>query len=206
MKRKQLFAAVAMAVCLCFALTACSPKETLKTVIIKTCTLLGFVEEDSSEEEDTRVYAEDGGTVTFPEGMDTTESRFVNYVEGDTLFVAFSRINLSYLGSTDFFVAGSDSVTVTSYATTEATRENYMYYKVAVWELADDRSTVSYIPDSTVYFRADGDCRTKTISGLTPGKQYKITLSYDASSVYVTGGFTVSGLGSSDLEVVDNNG
>ena len=32
------------------------------------------------------------------------------------------------------FVAGGDSMTVTGYATTEASNEKYMYFKIAFWE------------------------------------------------------------------------
>ena len=191
MKRKPLVAAAA-ALCLCLTLTACSPKETLKPIIIKVCTALGLVSED----------AEDGGEVVFPAGMDTSAARFVSYAEGSTMYASFNGVQM---GNTDFFVAGSDSITLTSYATTEATKETYMYYKLAVWQLTDDRAKVAYVPESTTYFRADGDCRSVTISGLTPGKQYKVTLSYDASSVYVTGGLTVSGLGSAELESLEES-
>ena len=44
-----------------------------------------------------------------------------------------------------------------------------------------------------------------TISGLTPGKQYKINISYDSSVFYVTGGLKVQGLGSEELTSVDNS-
>lgn len=199
MKRKPLFAAAA-ALFLCLTLTACSPKEALKPIILKVCTAMGLVSENSDDDTDTRTFAEDGGEVVFPAGMDTSASRFVSYAEGSTLYASFNGVQM---GNTDFFVAGSDTVTLTSYATTEATKEAYMYYKLAVWQLTDDRTKVAYIPESTTYFRADGECRSATISGLTPGKQYKITLSYDASSVYVTGGLTVSGLGSTELETIE---
>ncbi len=201
MKRKPLVAAAA-ALCLCLTLTACSPKETLKPIILKVCTMLGLVSEDADDDTDTRVFAEDGGEVVFPAGMDTSAARFVSYAEGSTMYASFNGVQM---GNTDFFVAGSDSVTLTSYATTEATKETYMYYKLAVWQLTDDHTKVAYVPESTTYFRADGDCRSVTISGLTPGKQYKVTLSYDASSVYVTGGLTVSGLGSAELESLEES-
>ena len=38
------------------------------------------------------------------------------------------------------------------------------------------------------------------VTGLTPGKQYKITISYDnGNKYYVTGGLKVEGLGSEEL-------
>ena len=78
MKRKPLVAAAA-ALCLCLTLTACSPKETLKPIILKVCTMLGLVSEDADDDTDTRVFAEDGGEVVFPAGMDTSAARFVSY-------------------------------------------------------------------------------------------------------------------------------
>ena len=102
--------------------------------------------------------------------------------------------------STEYFVAGGDSMTVTGYASTEASSENYMYFKIAFWELSDDKTMTSYVPDSTIYFRADEADYQYTITGLTAGKQYKITISYDnGNKYYVTGGLKVEGLGSTEL-------
>ena len=66
-------------------------------------------------------------------------------------------------------MAASDSLTVTGYATTESTSENYQTFKVAVWQLSDDKATTSYVQGSTVYYTTDGTCYTYTITGLTPG-------------------------------------
>ena len=44
------------------------------------------------------------------------------------------------------------SMTVTGYATTEASNEKYMYFKIAFWELSDDKTMTSYVPDSTIYY------------------------------------------------------
>ena len=41
--------------------------------------------------------------------------------------------------------------------------------------------------------------RSYTVSGLTPGKMYKVTVSYDSVSYYITGGMTVTGVGSEQL-------
>lgn len=204
MKRTRSWTALALALCLALPLTACSPKETLKNMIVGTVTALGFIEPHSggSEEAD-RVMAEAGGDVTFPEGMDPTESRLVTRVEGDTLYVAFNSININRTGNTDYFIAGSDSVTITAYATTESPNENYQSFKVALWELNDDQVKTSYVIDSTVYYTADGTCYSYTLTGLTPGKQYKATISYDSASYYVTGGLKITGLGSEELTAIE---
>ncbi|MEE0709073.1 MAG: hypothetical protein UCO57_09885 [Gemmiger sp.] len=201
MKRTRKWIALALALCLALSLSACSPKETMKNLIVKTVTALGFIEEGSGEEEEsTDVMAAAGGEVTFPEGMDTTSGKLVTQVEGDTLYVAFNGIANR---NTEYFVAGSDTITVTGYATTESTNENYQTFKVAVWELSEDKTTTSYVIGSTVYYTTDGTCYTQTISGLTPGKQYKVNISYDSSIYYVTGGLKIQGLGSETLTTIE---
>lgn len=201
MKRTRKWIALALALCLALSLSACSPKETMKNLIVKTVTALGFIEEGSGEEEEsTDVIAAAGGEVSFPEGMDTTSGKLVTQVEGDTLYVAFNGIANR---NTEYFVAGSDTITVTGYATTESTNENYQTFKVAVWELSEDKTTTSYVLGSTVYYTTDGTCYTQTISGLTPGKQYKVNISYDSSIYYVTGGLKIQGLGSETLTTIE---
>lgn len=171
MKRTRKWIALALALCLALSLSACSPKETMKNLIVKTVTALGFIEEGSGEEEEsTDVMAAAGGEVSFPEGMDTTSGKLVTQVEGDTLYVAFNGIANR---NTEYFVAGSDTITVTGYATTESTNENYQTFKVAVWELSEDKTTTSYVIGSTVYYTTDGTCYTQTISGLTPANSTK---------------------------------
>ena len=121
MKRTRTLALLTALVCLCVSLTACSPKEVLKSAILKTTTALGLRQETSDEDEvDDLSYATGGGDVTFPETMDTTASKLVSEVDGDTLYVAFNGIQNR---STDYFVAGSDSLSITGYATTESTRQ-----------------------------------------------------------------------------------
>lgn len=201
MKRTRSWIALALALCLALPLTACSPKETMKNMIVGAVTALGFIEPHSGESEEAdRVMAAGGGDVTYPEGMDTTDGRLVSQVEGDTLYVAFNGIQTV---NTDYFVAGSDSVTITGFATTESPSENYQVFKVALWELNDDQIKTSYVLDSTTYYTTDGTCYTQTITGLTPGKRYKATISYDSVVYYVTGGIKVVGLGSEELTAVE---
>ena len=93
MKRTRTLALLTALVCLCVSLTACSPKEVLKSAILKTTTALGLRQETSDEDEvDDLSYATGGGDVTFPETMDTTASKLVSEVDGDTLYVAFNGI------------------------------------------------------------------------------------------------------------------
>ena len=201
MKRTRTWLALALALCMALSLSACSPKDVMKNVIVKACTVMGFIDESSGEEEtSTKNVATAGGDVTFPEGMDTTSGKLVTQAVGDTLYVAFNGIANR---NTEYFVAAGDSLTITGYATTESTNENYQTFKAAVWELSDDKTTTSYVQGSTVYYTTDGSCYTYTITGLTPGKQYKVSISYDSSIYYVTGGLKIQGLGSEELTTIE---
>lgn len=203
MKRTRTGIALALALCLALSLSACSPKETAKNLVVKAVTALGFIDGAASDEDEaTEVMATAGGDVTFPEGMDSTSGKLVTQASGDTLYVAFNGIANR---NTEYFVAGGDSITVTGYATTESTNENYQTFKVAVWALSDDKTTTSYLQGSTVYYTTDGSCYTYTITGLTPGKQYKVNISYDSSIYYVTGGLKIQGLGSEELTTIEED-
>ena len=201
MKRTRTWIALALALCLALSLSACSPKQALKDAVVKAVTVLGFRDESAfDEEEATKVMATSGGEVAFPEGFDSTSGKLVTQAAGDTLYVAFNGIQNR---STEYFVPAGDSITVTGYATTESTSENYQVFKVAVWQLSDDQATTSYVMGSTVYYTTDGTCYTYTITGLTPGKQYKVNISYDSSIYYVTGGLKIQGLGSEELTTIE---
>lgn len=201
MKRTRTWIALALALCLALSLSACSPKETLKNAIVKAVTVLGFRDENAGDEDEaTQVMATAGGDVTFPEGFDSTDGKLVTQASGDTLYVAFNGIQNR---STEYFVPSGDSITVTGYATTESTNENYQVFKVAVWQLSDDKTMTSYVQGSTIYYTTDGTCYNYTITGLTPGKQYKVNISYDSSIYYITGGLKIQGLGSEELTTVE---
>jgi len=197
MKLSRKLAALAMAVLLAVSLTACSPKQVAQDLVVNLVHKLGLVEESDDDETDATTKAAPGGSVEFPADMDTEAARVVSYPEDGTLYVSFNGIANR---STEYFVAGGDSMTVTGYATTEASSERYMYFKIAFWELSDDKTMTSYVPGSTIYYYADGSASQYTVTGLTAGKQYKITISYDnGNKYYVTGGLKVEGLGSAEL-------
>ena len=197
MKLTRKIAALAAAVLLAVSLTACSPKEWAQDTVVKLVKAMGLVEESDEEDTDTTVKASAGGSVEFPADMEPDSARLVTQTVDNTLYVAFNGIANR---STEYFVAGGSSMNVTGYATTEASSDKYMYFKVAFWELSDDQTMTSYVPDSTIYYYADGSCSQYTVDGLTAGKQYKITISYDnGNKYYVTGGLKVEGLGSNEL-------
>ena len=54
-----------------------------------------------------------------------------------------------------------------------------------MWELSDDRTSTSYVIGSTVYYTTDGTCYQYNVSGLTPGSQYKVYISYDLSLIHI---------------------
>ena len=193
MKLTKRIGVAALALVLALSLTACSPKDMLGNMILGVADLFGLRSESSNDDEAEETVATPGGSISFPEGMDT-QSRFPTMVSGDTLYIAFNGISNR---STDYFVAASDTVTLTAYATTESA--TILEFKAALWELSDDQTKTSYVPGSTVYFATGGDCSTYTVNGLTPGKMYKVTVSYDSVSYYITGGMTVTGVGSEQL-------
>lgn len=193
MKLAKRIATASLALVLALSLTACSPKDMLGNMILGAADLFGLRSESSNDDEAEETVATPGGSISFPEGMDT-QSRFPTMVSGDTLYIAFNGISNR---STDYFVAASDTVTLTAYATTESA--TILEFKAALWELSDDQTKTSYLQGSTVYFPTGGECSTYTVSGLTPGKMYKVTVSYDSVSYYITGGMTVTGVGSEQL-------
>ena len=193
MKLTKRIGVAALALVLALSLTACSPKDMLGNMILGVADLFGLRSESSNDDEAEETVATPGGSISFPEGMDT-QGRFPTMVSGDTLYIAFNGISNR---STDYFVAASDTVTLTAYATTESA--TILEFKAALWELSDDQTKTSYLQGSTVYFPTGGECSTYTVSGLTPGKMYKVTVSYDSVSYYITGGMTVTGVGSEQL-------
>ena len=167
MKLTRKLAALAMAVLLAVTLTACSPKQVAQDMVVHLVHKLGLVEESDEDDTDTTTKAPAGGSVELPAETDTTAARVVTYPVEDTLYVSFNGIANR---STEYFVAGGDSMTVTGYATTEASNEKYMYFKIAFWELSDDKTMTSYVPDSTIYYCADGADYQYNVTGLTAGK------------------------------------
>ena len=140
MKLTRKLTALAMAVLLAFTLTACSPKAWAQDTVVKLVKAMGLVEESEDDDTDTTIKAAAGGSVEFPEGMDTSAARVVTYPQDNTLYVSFNGIANR---STEYFVAGGDSMTVTGHAPTQASIERATYLKTAFWDLADDK-TISY--------------------------------------------------------------
>lgn len=194
MKFAKRAAALLLAGLMALTLTACSPKQFASDLIINAATALGFVEADDEEETTNDIYAPAGGEITFPDGLQDTSVHLNQGAENGTLYVAFNGITNR---NTEYFVAASDSIQVTAYATTDST--SLLEFKVAIWQLSEDRATTSYVPGTTVYYTTGGDCYTYTITGLTPGKYYKANISYDSASYYITGGVKIEGIGSDEL-------
>lgn len=193
-------AALVLAVVLAFSLTACSPKEAASNMILKVADLMGLREEGDDDDEAAETVAQVGGEIVFPDGLQDTTLHMNQQVSEGALYVAFNSIQNR---NTEYFVAGSDSVQITAYGTTEST--GILEFKVALWELSDDKATTSYVPNTTVYFPTGGDCSTYTVSGLTPGRLYKANISYDSGMYYITGGVKIEGIGSEELVTTEEN-
>ncbi len=100
----------------------------------KPADLLGLREEGSDDDEADEIVAQPGGEVNFPDGLQDTLVHWNQQVQDGTLYVAFNSIQNR---NTEYFVAGSDTVQVTGYGTTEST--GILEFKVALWELSEDK-------------------------------------------------------------------
>lgn len=182
MKKGKRLLALALALAFAaLALTACGKKD----------------EGDEGEVENKNIAAQ-GGSIEWPEGMDTTV-RFNTQIEGDTLYAVFNGIQNR---TTAYFTPAASSVTITSKATTES--EKRVEYRVTLWK--ESYGAREYVTDGTMYFTADGSCYTGTFSGLEPGNRYKLGIAYDGGSYYISGGLTVGGLAQADNLDDDDSG
>lgn len=135
--------------------------------------------------------------MNFPDGLQDTSVHWNQQVQDGTLYVAFNSIQNR---NTEYFVAGSDTVQVTGYATTEST--GILEFKVALWELSEDKATTSYVAGTTVYFPTGGEWQ-HVPSPLDPRQAVQGNVSYDSGMFYITGGVKIEGIGSDDLVAPD---
>lgn len=155
--------------------------------------LVGCGDAESEEESKTNeIVAQQGGEpVPFAEGFDTTQ-RFGIQVEGDTMSVAFNGIER---GTTRYFTAAGDTLTLTASATVE--HETRLDFRAVLWKQVDGGAEYSSTEEhpGTMEFVADGNLYTAQFTGLEPGAQYKIALAYDGRDKYrMSGQLSVQGL------------
>ena len=172
MKRKNRFLALALALALALSLLpGCGSEE--------------------EPEAATQNEAQLGGSITWPEeGLDTSAT-LASTIVGDTLYMVFNGVQARTSG---YFTPAGDTITVTSSATT--TSETRFAYRVTLWK--ETYGGREYVDGGTMYFTADGECRTGTFTGLEAGARYKIGLAYDGGSHYMSGGLTIAGLAQAD--------
>ncbi len=123
MKLTRKLTALAMAVLLAVSLTACSRSRSPRIWSCIWSTSWAWSRNPTRMTPTPPPKAPAGGNVEFPAEMDTTAARVVTYPVENTLYVSFNGIANR---STEYFVAGGDSMTVTGYATTEASNEKYL--------------------------------------------------------------------------------
>ena len=195
MKKRTRLMALGLAIVLAFSLGGCSVKEALVDVLVK---VLG-VDESGDDESSTDIYAPAGGSIALPEGFDT-EATWTTQIADGSLYLGFRGIQNK---TTGYFVASGSSMTFTSYASTEST--SWTEYKAALWKLSDDDATTTYVDKSTIYFTtsADESCYTYTLDGLEAGARYKVVVSFDAGSAYITGAMQVQGVTDTALEEIE---
>lgn len=173
MKRKNRFLALALALALALSL------------------LPGCGGSEEEPETTTKNEAQLGGSITWPEeGLDTSAT-LASTIVGDTLYMVFNGVQARTSG---YFTPAGDTITITSSATT--TSETRFAYRVTLWK--ETYGGREYVDGGTMYFTADGECRTGTFTGLEAGTRYKIGLAYDGGSHYMSGGVTIAGLAQAD--------
>lgn len=194
MKLHHRILSLVTAAALALTLTACDPMETAKGLVVDMVHAMGLGTTSTDDEAD-ELHAEAGGSITLPEGFDPTGG-FHTLLQNGQLYIAFNDISLYKLGNTDYFTAAGDSVTITAYGSTDETLTSIDSYKIALWELSDDNAHTTYVPNSTIYidFSSDETCHTHTVTGLTAGKRYKATVTFDSTVAYATGVVCISGL------------
>lgn len=170
-QKKRLFALGAVLVLMMMALVGCGT--------------------DSEETEETvkqYISATAGGSIDWPEDMDKSV-RFGTEIDDKTgtLFAVFNNTQNRYTG---YFTTSGDSITITSYATTESTA--ITSYLVTLWK--EGYGGREYVNGQTIEFPTGGECYTATFSGLEPGVRYKVGISYLSGAYYISGGLTISGL------------
>lgn len=165
-------------------------KKLVALLLILCCTALLFAgcgdEQQQEEEPDKRNIAQAGGSISWPEGFDTSQKETIT-TQGDTMYISF---NNRQVVNGKYFTPSGSSITVTGRATTES--ENRTEYRVTLWK--ETTGSREYITGGTLYLTADGSCYTGTISGLEPGNRYKVGVAYDGGKYFMSGGITISGL------------
>ncbi len=186
MKRMKSLLALGLALAMAaFCLTGCS----------------GTSEEEATSEavEELYIASQAGGSITWPEGLDTTAT-FASQLDeaSGTLYVVFNSVQNRF---TNYFTPAGSSITVTSYATSEKETATSQYL-VTLWEETD--SGRAYVNGHTIEFATGGECASATFDGLTPGKNYKIGIAYMSGVYRISGGLSVNGLsGAQALDLED---
>ena len=164
----------------------------LFTTLLAGCS---FTQESDSapEEDDTpQIEAVEGGSISWPEGLDTS-LRFTTGTneDGTVLYAVFNNVQNRFTG---YFTPGSDTITMTSYATTESPSINT--YQLTLWK--EGYGGREYQDGYTAVYSTSGECQTAQFTGLEPGVRYKIGISFLSGVYYISGGLMVEGLTSAE--------
>lgn len=159
----------------------------------------GEEESESQVVEEMYIAAQAGGSILWPEGMDTSAA-FASQMDdaAGTLYVVFNGIQNRF---SNYFTPAGTSITVTSYATSENENATSQYL-VTLWE--ETEGGRAYVDGHTIEFATGGDCASATFDGLTPGKNYKIGIAYMSGTYRISGGLSVSGLSGAQALDVEN--
>ena len=166
-------------------------------LVLAVGTLAGCGSSDEEPAVSNRNEAAVGGSIAWPaEGLDTAAT-FATHSEGDVLYAVFNGVQTR---TTGYFTPAGDTITLVSSATT--TSETRTSYRVTLWK--ESYAGREYVDGGTMYFTADGQCRTGTFTGLEAGARYKVGIAYDGGSHYLSGGLTIGSLAQAD-ELTDED-
>lgn len=156
------------------------------TLLLAVCLFAGCGEDMDEGEVDNRNVAVAGGSISWPEGFDSTP-RFNELQKDGTLYASFNNVQSP---TSSYFTPAGDTLTIVGRATTES--ENRKTWRVMLWQ--EVSGAREYVDGCTLYLTADGSCYTGTFTGLDTGRRYKISLGYDGGRYNMSGGVTVSGI------------
>ncbi len=187
-KLKKLLLLV-MSFIMLFSFSACSDIETLLEI------------EDASEDEeviDNKKYSMAGGSaVAFPEDFEypTTANRIAGVILPETDIYAATIYMSQYRSDSYLFINGSSLTINGNFYLTDGNGEDadaddgYRDVKITLWE----KGTNAAIYIDTAHFDADGTNQTYTFTGLNPGGEYRIAITYsDWWAFYVSGNYNIS--------------
>lgn len=145
--------------------------------------------EGGEEAEAEYTYAEQGGSISLPEGLAAPEENGSTntLLEAGQLSGCFTAVN--YTATSYFTHSGSVTVTVSGESSQEGTQWTDAF--ISLWKQGEN--STQYI--ESVHFTLDGSPYTCTFNGLDTAAQYRVTFTYnDVPRYKMTGEYAITGV------------